>query len=78
MEGKENFRFYKFMEAVAEGLVSNVVMDIKEQHRNSVGRGHYTYRQRVQNRQECHNIPVRCVQTNQNITGKSKKFTAVS
>jgi hypothetical protein len=48
IRGKENFRLYKFMGAVAEGLVSDTGMEIKEQHRSSARRltagDHYAYR----------------------------------
>jgi hypothetical protein len=49
MKCKENFRLYKFMEKVAEGLVSDAGIKIKAQSQKSsarrlTGRDHYTYR----------------------------------
>jgi maltodextrin utilization protein YvdJ len=49
MKCKENFRLYKFMEKVAEGLVNNTGIEIKEQSQKSSARrlmcrGHYAYR----------------------------------
>jgi hypothetical protein len=39
MESKENFRLYRFVEKVAEGLVSDTGVEIKEQsQKSSAGR----------------------------------------
>jgi hypothetical protein len=75
MKWEEKFRLYRFMEKVAEDVVSEAGIEIRDQSmKGSAGRlmgtDHHAYRMpaRVENKQECYNAPARRARKKQSIT----------
>jgi hypothetical protein len=86
MKCKENFRLYRFMEKVAEGLVSNAGIKIKQQSQKSsarilMGRDHFAYRIPAKSSKQAGISQCTCKVCTEKVkhhAGKStKKFTAV-